>query len=208
MAYLRIRNEAPPGGWRYFQAETRKWFDGEQGILALAEDVAAHRKYKELARATPDEALEDIHAQVCERLGPEYCQAEKGEDWQPIKRDFTRNLSGEQAVAFTKAFLTFARKGGQFVDQRIAEARADICRHCHLNMKQDGCASCSLLNSMISGAIPTARQFDGVDVCAACGCGLKAKINMTGEVIRASEEGRDLVYPKWCWVPEAINAQI
>ena len=204
MAFLRNHNQTPPGGWRYFQAETKKWFDGEQGVNALAEEVAQHRVYKQLARATADQALEDIHSQICERLGPEHCRAEKGEDWRPIKKDFTRNLSSEQAVAFTKSFITFAKTKATFEDMRIAEARADICRHCHLNMKQEGCVTCSLLNTMIAGAIPTARQFEGVDVCAACGCGLKAKINMTAEVIRAGEEGRDLTYPAWCWVPPLL----
>jgi hypothetical protein len=208
MAFLRNHNQTPPGGWRYFQAETRLWFDGDQGVLAMAEDVAKHRQYKQLPRATPDEALEDIHAQICERLGPEHCVPQKGENWKPLKKDFTRNLSSEQALAFTKSFLTYARTKGQLEDVRISEARADICRHCHLNMKQEGCATCSLLNSMIAGAIPTARQFDGVDVCAVCGCGLKAKINMTKEVIAAGEAGRDLVYPAWCWVPQLLNAPV
>ena len=208
MAYLRNHNQTPPGGWRYFQAETRKWFDGDQGVNALAEEIAKHRAYKDLPRATPDQALEDIHTQICERLGPEHCRADKGEDWRPIRKDLTRNLSAEQAIAFTKSFLTFARTKGQFEDLEVARARAEVCRGCHLNMKQEGCASCSLLNSMIAGAIPTVRQFDGVDVCAACGCGLKAKINMTKEVIAAGEAGRDLVYPQWCWVPKLFNAPV
>lgn len=199
MAYLKIRSLTPPGGWIYFQSETRKWFSGDQGVEALAEEIAEHRKYRELPRATSDEALEDINIQICERLGPEHCRPDKGEDWRPIKRDFTRNLETEMAVGFTKGFFNFVKGGGKMVDLTEMNRRAEICRGCHLNMKGEGCAGCSSLYHAINSAFSAERQPSGLDICAACGCGLKAKVNMPRATIDAADAGRDLVYPTWCW---------
>jgi hypothetical protein len=199
MAYLKLPSQTPPGGWIYFQSETRKWFSGDQGVIALAEEIALHRQYRELPRATADEALEDIHEQICNRLGPEHCRPNKGEDWRPIKRDFTRNLESEQAVGFTRGFIEFVKGHGEMVALSEMNRRAEICRGCNLNMKAEGCAGCSALFHLINAAMPSDRQPSGLDICAACGCGLKAKVNMPVAVIEAADAGRDLVYPEWCW---------
>lgn len=200
MAYLKLPSQTPPGGWIYFQNETRKWFSGDQGVIALAEEIALHRQYRELPRASEDEALEDIHEQICNRLGPEHCRPNKGEDWRPIKRDFTRNLDSEQAVAFTKGFIEFVKGHGETVAEPEAQRRAEICRSCPLNMKAEGCAGCSTLYHLINAVLPSGRQLPGLDLCAACGCGLKAKVWMPFSVIEAADSGRGLVYPSNCWL--------
>jgi len=208
MAYLKIPSQQPPGGWIYFQKETRKWFTGDQGLKEMAEEIAEHRRYRELPRATPDEALEDIHEQICNRIGPEHCRPNKGEDWRPIRRDYTRNLDSEMAVGFTKGFLEFVKGHGEMVAEPEVTRRANICLSCPLNMKAEGCAGCTTLYHLINAAIPARRQVGGLEICAACGCGLKAKVNMPRVVIEKADEGRDLVYPLWCWNNPASEAYL
>lgn len=200
MAFLKFPSEQPPGGWRYFQPETQLWFYGmDQGVIDMAERVAKHRVFKGLERANADEALKDIHRQLCERLGPIYCQAETNENWRPIKQDYSQNLDGEQAISFSKAFLEFAKGGGEMVSIEEGSRRASICRTCHLNMQGSGCMSCSALAAAINLVMPSNRKFEGIHLCAACGCGLQAKVNMPDNVVIKSNEERGLVYPAWCW---------
>jgi hypothetical protein len=202
MARLRFPSQKPPGGWKYLQPETRLWFNGDdQGVVDMAEQVAKHRAYRQLPRATAREALEDIHRQLCERLGKDHCIPEDGEDWNPIKRDYSNNLDGEQAVAFTKSFLTFVKDGGAVAPMPEVKRRAAICLACPMNLRTAGCASCSFLQGVINGVIPTHLRQEGLHVCAVCGCGLQAKVLMTKEVIAAGDAGRGLVYPEHCWIP-------
>lgn len=202
MAYLKLPSQTPPGGWIYFQKETRKWFTTDQGVEALALEVAEHRRYRGLSRASEDLALEDIQTQICERLGPEHCRPFAGENWQPLKRDLSRNLDGESALAFSRAFLEFAKGGAELVDEVELHSRAQICLDCHLNVKSEGCFGCSVLVGLVAAAIPSSRTYQELDTCAACGCALRAKVNMPMSVIRAADEGRGITYPPWCWAKE------
>ncbi len=56
---------------------------------------------------------------------------------------------------------------------------------------------------MIRTAIPENRRIDGLEVCRACGCDLKSKVNAPMEFLRKMDEGRNLDYPTWCWMKAA-----
>lgn len=204
MPTLKLPRQAPPGGWRYFQPETKLWFDGsDQGVEDMCEKISSHRKYRQLVRASKAEAWEDVQAQLCERLGPEHCYAGRDEQWTPIKKDFSQNVSGEQIFAFTKVILTAAHDGKAWAPLDEVVVRADICSRCHLNTPTEGCFTCSALKVATAGLIPTQRKFPGLHVCAACGCGLELKVNVTREIIDTADEGRNLIYPKHCWLSKA-----
>lgn len=170
----------------------------------MAEQIAKHRGFRNLPRATAREAIEDIHEQLCQRLGEGHCMPNDGEQWNPIKKDYSMNLDGEQAVAFTKTFLSFIKEGGATAPMTEAGRRSSICKACPMNIKATGCVSCSFLQGVINGVIPTSMRIEGLYVCAVCGCGLQAKVLMTKEVIAAGDAGRDLVYPPNCWIPSLL----
>lgn len=205
MARMLFPSQSPPGKWVYFQKETRLWLMGEdKGDLIT--QVISHRRYKSLARTTEAEVLEDIERQVCERLGPELCQAEKGEDWKPLK-DIGRNISLDQVRAFSSFALAHFKNGGELVSVEQAKARAEKCKDCQFNQQITNCGACEKVYELVEKMVPADRRFDGLSVCRICGCGLKVKVNVPIEVIRASEEGRGLQYPPAdrCWIAEEIS---
>ena len=205
MPTLKLSRETPPGGWRYFQPETRLWFSGdEQGVYEMAERIVAHRRYANVPRGTIQEVMEDIHNQICERLGPAFCHQKGGGTFFHIKKDLSQNIDSQTAIAGTKAFIEFLATGRELVDRQEAFRRAEICRSCHLNTHGKGCVSCNGLNKLVKTVLKEERREPGLYICAACGCGLQAKVQVNEEVIKAADQGRDLTYPAWCWVPEIL----
>lgn len=205
MARMLFPNQTPPGRWVYFQKETRLWIIGEDKIDLIAQTMS-HRKYKHLPRTSQDEILEDIERQVCERLGPELCQAEPGEDWKPMK-DIGRNISLDQVRAFSSFALHHMKNGGELVAPELARARADKCMDCQFNQQITNCGACEKVYELVEKLVPAERRFDGLSVCRICGCGLKVKVNVPIEVIRSSEEERSLQYPPAdkCWIAAELS---
>lgn len=196
-ATLKIENTAPPGSWRYMQPETRLWFTNYTTAEDTAWAIVQHRHYKQLPRATYVEALADMYHQLCERLGPAYCNGiEEG------VKDLSQNLDAEQAMAFTGAALQFVASGAKLENIEEASRRAEICRGCHLNMPVSTCVGCSALKRWVESILPNDRKFSDLGICARCGCGLKAKVNCPPDVVKASDNGRNLKYPDYCWVKQ------
>lgn len=201
MPYLKLPSQTPPGGWRYFQPDSRLWFNGnDQGFAEMVERISKHRKFRGFQRQSEVEVAEDVHTQLCERLGPMHCKAEKGSNWFHIKRDFSMNIDGETAIAGSKALLSFLKSGRETVPMEQAKDRAATCMSCHLNTPEAGCSSCSSLSSTTAKLLPKERRIPGLSVCAACGCGLQLKVNVPLSVVREADDGRNLSYPDYCWV--------
>lgn len=196
MASLRSKNTAPPGGYKYFQAETRLWIKGHTTLQDTAWAMSAHRAYKALPRSTYQECVEDLENQLCERLGSAFCKG-VGE-----RKDFSQNIDASQAVAFSKAFIKHAAGGFEFAPIEEAKTRAEGCRNCFMNMERGGCSACGPLVALIESAIPAERRFPGLEMCGACGCSLVAKVNATKDVIKSADKGRELTYPNVCWVKD------
>lgn len=206
MPTLKLPRQTPPGGWKYFQPETMLWFYGdEQGVMEMAERVAAHRRHVNVPRGTVNEAYEDIITQICERIGPDHCREKSGAPFFHIKKDLSQNIDNATAMAGSRAFLEFLSSGAQLVDKQEAFRRAEICRRCHLNTKGKGCLSCNGLNKLVQKILPGDRKEPDLHICAACGCSLQAKVQMPASVIKAADEGRDLAYPSWCWTNEILK---
>jgi len=197
MAKYNIPSLTPPGKWWYFQKETRLRIEGED-LIDLKNKVAAHRKYKQLGRLNDEEVWRDIEQQTCERLGSQHCSPEEGEQWQPME-DITQNISMEEIKAFTRAFVEWITSGAELAAKQEAESRAEICRGCQFNVPAKGCWGCEMLYKVAEAAIPADRQIEGVNVCAICGCGLKAKVNVPFSVVEESNRNRNLKYPSYCW---------
>lgn len=192
MARIKHFRIVPPGGWKYVQPETGVRFESFD-FDDLVRQVKAHREYKALP---VDLIAEDIERQLCAGLGPEWCAAEPGEDYRPV-RDLTAELTTAMALSLGKAVTGFIASGAQFVDKAEAERRAGICRGCPFNKPAKLC-SCSAVYSLVEALIPKDRKEIGVSVCMACGCSLQAKVNLPLEVVNASNSP-DVVFPQWCW---------
>lgn len=193
MIRLKHRNEAPPGGWQYFQAETKVRITGLTGDDA-AWAIMQHRQYKGLERASFQEAWLDMEAQLCERLGGQHCI---GMD---AVTDYSQTTDAEAVIGFTKGFIKYVTGGFEMCAEEEAKARAEVCFGCHLNMEKKGCTTCDKVVKFIESTVPSERRIEGLNNCAVCGCALKAKVNATAEVIKAADSGRNIKYPKHCWI--------
>lgn len=192
MTKLKSYNVVPPGGWRYLQPDTQVWFKA-YSKEQLVDKVLAHRRYKGLPEG---DVSADIDTQICLTLGPEWCRPEPGETHVPVK-DLTADLTTELAKSFTKAIIGFIASGGKLVDKPEAERRAAICRSCPLNRLASSCP-CAAVYKGVELLVPSGRNEPGVSVCMACGCSLKAKVNLPMDVIESSLPA-DINLPTWCW---------
>tara|TARA_R110002153_G_scaffold93463_2_gene225952 strand:+ start:4089 stop:4688 length:600 start_codon:yes stop_codon:yes gene_type:complete len=198
MAKLKSLNNIPPGGWRYLQPTTLKWFSSTTWG-ALVSEVTRHREYKGIDATT---VSEDIQDQLCLSLTGGECRAKPGEEYIPVF-DRTQTLTPGMVLSLSKGLLAFILKGAKWVDKEEADRRADICRGCPFN-KPAALCSCSSAYKAINQAVPEDRIPKGVDVCMACGCSLKAKINLPLSVISASvQKGQE--FPPHCWQLEALE---
>lgn len=195
MAVLNHPREAPPDGWKYFQAETGSWFEAMIGP-ELVDLIVAHRQWKNLPRADATSAWADLQQQICERMPPGVCTAESGEDYQPFD-DKYRSLNSETVLAASKAAIAWLQSDSPAVTAEEAERRAGICRACQYN-KNTSCA-CTPVFKLIDALIPAGRTPAGLALCTLCGCSIRAKILAPRDVIDASNAGRNLRFPAYCW---------
>lgn len=201
MALLKKRNETPPGGWSYLQRETEFTLKGEneQQLIDL---VVSHRVYKNLKPQERDLVQLDIERQICTKLGSMECKKEGVEDkWVP--RNPERNVITMSGVlAFSKAAFAFLKSGGELATVEEAKRRAEICRGCPLNQQMTGC-SCNTFYKVIDATVSGERKLPGLHVCRACDCSLVAKVNLTEDQVRVSNEGRKITWPgSACWQRE------
>ncbi len=196
MARLRFKSQVPPRGWFYIEQATKLRIVGES-LGDLTSKVVAHRKYRNLVRATTEEASLDIERQVCARLGKRDCSAEGIEDeWTPVDDNPVLRLA--DVMGFSKAAFEWIKGGQELVPASEADRRAEICKGCPLNAAMTGC-KCSIFYKTVALAIPFERRDPALGVCGICRCSLQAKVNLPASVIKASDSGHK--FPAHCWIP-------
>lgn len=198
MAYLRYRSTTPPGGWVFYQKETAFTIKGENEGQ-LIDLVIQHRQYKSLLPQEREAVRLDIERQICTKLGSGECRSEGASDtWVP--RNPERNVVTMSGVlAFSKAAFAFIKSGGAMAPMEEVQRRAEICRACPLNQELTGCA-CNSFYKTIESIVSADRRLPGLHVCRACDCSLVAKVNLTDEQVRVSNEGRKITWPgSACW---------
>lgn len=192
-------DESPPGGWRFVQKESGRVFE-HYAHKPFLEQIRDHR----LANGYPISAdwVAEIHDELC-REHPEWGNT--------ICRRIGAN-SGPRLLSFaaTMSFLQLLGKwvtaGAPYVDQEVAEERAEICASCPKNVYSEfGCGNCTTkIQQIISiiGGKRTTSLDDKLNSCAICSCNLKAAVhfplesqesNLTPEM---KQELRDV---PWCW---------
>lgn len=206
MAVLRKRSETPHLGWQYFQKETEFTIKGENEEQ-LIDFVVKHRQYKNLHPQDRPSVKLDIERQICTRLGSAECRPEGPDDnWVP--RNPERNVVTMSGVlGFSKAAFAFIKSGGQLAPLEEVERRAEICRGCPLNQEMTGC-SCNSFYKTIEAVVSAERRMRGLHVCRACDCSLVAKVNLTEDQVRVSNEKRKITWPgSKCWQADIMRAE-
>src|SRR5687768_933419 len=155
-------NVVPPGGFRYFQAETKLWIKGAT-IDGLEKAVVGHRQANHLPVGT--DIRGEIEQQICEAAGPEWCQGEN--TWTAKIQTAWRAV-----VQGTTTLVDWALQGGRRVSADEADARAAICAPCQYNRPVD-CIPCNsqkltdVVASFASEATPHSKYLKS---CAICSC--------------------------------------
>jgi hypothetical protein len=134
---------------------------------------------------------------LCNGLEPRFCTAEPNEDYRPVE-DRTLGLTEEKARALSNTVLSFLAGEDEVVDPVESKRRAAICRGCQFNKQARGC-TCSAFHKLVAALVPKKRVEPGLEMCAACGCTLRAKILLPMSAIRAGNEGRNINFPDYCW---------
>jgi hypothetical protein len=203
MQKLLEQNTVPPGGFRYFQAETRTWIDAPDYVEFFSR-VKAHRQANNIPL---DQFWADkVEDQLCQSLPPGLCK-------QTLPLGQTRNVFGriswDQVYNGTTTLASWAFKGFPKVDQATATARGDICSRCYYNVSVSGvCASCSHLQNLAAaftqGRVTAADHY--LKACAVCRCSLRVKVWATIEAISAGTPDTDLPkYPDFCWIKNELK---
>lgn len=150
---LRSTFYLPPGGrWFYTCPETRRYFESTLSKVDLERQVVRH--YETAGLAVPSKLSEMIETHMCLTLpkGSCYGDGEPGSH-RPNFFEVVENCN--------KFFRRIP-----FVESRIAEQRARVCRRCAMS-DLGSCVSCTGLRALVKSAMGgrTTAQDDFLGVC-------------------------------------------
>ncbi len=194
---LEIYNDTntPPDGWRFTVPETgfqlRAWT-----AKILAGKVMAHMEANDLPVPVPFQPWwEDA---VCRqmRLGEPFCGPVL-----PKPDQGAAELTREMLMRFTRTVWGMFPKF-KLVPQDVAEARAEICAKCPMNVTYFfGCAGCETMLRMVGKML--GKRKTAVDAqlgyCKACGCSTRLKTFCPDDVLDKAENGQSIPYFTGCW---------
>lgn len=214
------RQHQIPGGFRFYQPETKWQSQPWASFDSIVEALIAHRKgnpaYLEKygwATDRPNVAneVEAYNVHLCEQFGwTKFISATGGTD--PIPKYYPpqqplSNQSGKLVVG-AKSLADWSISG-QVVDQEQADSRASVCASCPNNLKADvlsffTAAAGTLIKKELE--LRNERKLTTVkdamlSFCDACGCPLKLKVHCPTEIIRKhmTEEIKNAL-DKNCWI--------
>lgn len=188
MSY-RLKNtmHVPPGGYLYVQPETGISFDGKS-LFETTRLVTLHREQNGLDRPNLNDVRADIEAQICMRVGYEWCEHMEAGKW-GFKVDWDTIQAGTKSLM---AWALAAIKGeNPYVDQSEADRRAVICSKCWANQRIPGCAGCGLMDkvrSLVTEAKGDRHTLldDRLAACLVCGCSNQAQVWIRGDLLKGA----------------------
>lgn len=195
---LKRRDVIPPGGFKYFQAETKFWIKGHS-FHDLINAIRQHRMSNNIPIGL--RFLEEVEDQICQTLPPGWADRED-----PVHRaragfavDFMNVLRG------TGVLVEWYVTGKKKIEQSEADRRANICSSCMYNQPIQGCNSCNdgvlrgLVDKIVGGS--TTQHDNHLRACQLCACSLKAKVWLELSLIQkhSSPELMEAL-PTWCWI--------
>jgi hypothetical protein len=194
----------PPDGYRYFQPETRVTVRGGD-YRDLFVKVKEHR----LANSLPLGPLwqDEVEDQLCRSLPPGQC---KQTDPNRDRVNVATRVTWSDVERGTGVMVNWALSGMAYVDQALADSRADTCSRCFYNVQiQERCGGCSALVNLVHRAVggrktssdPLLRQ------CAVCKCSNAVQVHFPIEQLATGVPEQMLVqFPDWCWKKQEIEA--
>lgn len=196
---LRNPEEAPPGGFRYFQQETQQWIKAAS-LPELFTEVKKHRKANELPIGLMFQ--QEVESQLCSFMPPGVCHYTD-----PAQRKRANQIGRSHISKMMDVTrLLFARiKGETKVTLEEANEHAKGCVKCSFNQPAIGCTSCNSgarreVVDAILGSHQDTKYHGRLQACIICGCDLRAKVWYKPEVIRRISDTSAL--PDWCWILE------
>ena len=193
MAKFRRPNQFPPGGAYFYTVEkTGRFFESRTSLRAIAREVSEHLGVNGLPVPAPHEMELEIQDYMCKRLPKGFCD------------DKSAGVPGIDFFSIIKATELLVNKRTKpdfYVTQNEANRRASICQHCSLNLRSY-CTACNGMKQTFAGLIGGRRAThydDNLGVCAACGCGLSAKVHVNDKYLDSSKEEQAKL-PAFCWL--------
>ena len=200
--------EAPPSGWKYkhpISGVSFSHFD----YTTLFRQVVEHNKGN--GYEMPDDWLETFHDEMCKqnRWDKRTCRRING------GRIARSAVIFAQAFAFGKVLLEFFKAGGKYVEQEVAEERAEICRNCPMNVAESwGCGSCAQkIHDVVQELLgPRETRADKeLGFCAICSCSLKASVHYPLEAQAkgvTEEQAEKFAEVSHCWKKLSFNNNV
>jgi len=219
---LRLKNHVDgiPGEFYYISPVTETVIGPYHSFYDLSNAVKEHDKANSLPLTRP----EAIEQQICARQ-PEVCRQAMDEeivpeiDEKPVDASLIKRikdivplpkqspqpkvkvLTMKDVGRATKKMAIWSMKGRKKVDASVMVERAAVCMACPEHASSiSGCEGCSgnFLRNAINLVVGN-FQFPGYDrlgACAACGCALKAKVQLPIEYLKDRNEK----LPDYCWI--------
>mgnify|MGYP006268734745 CR=1 FL=1 len=205
----------PSKGWKARQPETGTVVEG----LNKTELISKVRSYREANNLpVPANLVRMVEDQICETMS----EAEAARRCYFLSPDDSTNppelrdwRSGRNALLdFGKAALAVLEAGLAGKDAHVGRdesaRRSAVCAQCRYNVPIAACFGCGELGSIyrkLCSGLST--PHDGLlQSCDRCGCGNRAQVHLTGEVLRtvAGKQGLTAdVFPDWCWKKKVLT---
>lgn len=218
------RNKFPPGGFRYYVAQTNWSITPWASFDSAVAEIVAHRRANpyiasqngwSLDPATVANELDAWNAAVCQQMGWNAFITEGGATTVNPKTMSSQSLppSGASAAGkLSSGIATIAEweiSGGVLVSQDLAESRAKTCSTCVKNQSGDLTSwftipAANLIKAQLEkrNSLKIYTTSDPLlGVCEACACPIRLKVHCPLDIISAkmSPDVRDQLDPG-CWI--------
>ncbi len=219
------RVKPPPGGYRYYVAQTNwsitPWVSFDVAVAEIVRHrlgnpyISSQNGWSTDPAVVADE-LDAFNTAVCQQMGWNAYITEGGlptaipkarrsvsSSLQNLARAAGNLVSGVQTIA------EWEIAGGHLVEQLLADQRATICSDCPRNVPGDLSSwftqkAADLIRSQLESRnrmnIETASD-DKLGICEACACPLKLKVHTPLDIIlsKMSAESKAALDPR-CWI--------
>ncbi len=220
MARLKSREKFIPGGFKFYQPETKWQSPPFASFNTIVGGLVAHRQANPFLTqkhgwpVDPVQVAEEVdayNAMMCQRMGWTDYFIEGGPD-SPLSQPPHRHhllVQSQRLAAGAKTLVDWIKDGSEAVPAELANKRAEICAGCPKNGTADLTSWFTMpVSQAIKAAISLRKDWnlstpfdDKLGVCDACACPLHLKIHMPLDRILArltDEVKRDL--DARCWI--------
>ena len=181
----------PPGGWHYYQSDTK--ITG-YSYADLLKSVESYRSENHL---TSGDITGDVNGYICSNW-PQFCH---GVDMVAITSIDAQTATGDlmnDIQTWAKNILQ-SQEPHPLVLDALAEQRAQICRRCPSNVNwRGGCGACVASTERVCVSVRQARDTASTPVLG--GCALMRHDNRTAVFMDRNQIQRSTNIPAECWV--------